>query len=194
MGNVDTAVKNLIIQLSQYLCLERRFKGFESLDSKKRVGIRYTVEVSARCFGYEKDGSTHHPEWEGQYYKVLHIIVAQPHRVYIARSATHDTHKIKPEEYKNISNHDSEWRSSLDKIYQECMTAYDVAYQNMPENLKPAPIAANIEVSMTPIFNRPFSFVLIERTPLVDQERSNFGYFDAIKSIINLNLDLELNH
>ena len=38
-------------------------------------GIHFCISVDSECYGYEKDGNTHHPEWENRAQKYYHIII-----------------------------------------------------------------------------------------------------------------------
>lgn len=195
MGYADYAVRDAIIALSRYLLLDRVFPGYESFFKKHpKVGLHFSVEINATNHGYELGGtgSTHHPEWEGRYWKMLHILVVQPHRLYIATTNEHDPKKVKPSEYKNFSNHDSEWKSGLQHINTVAYEAYKRVYDLTPEKHRPAPIAANITISMTPLFNKVFRFAIVQREDLPDNEDSNRGYFDQIKSIDFVDHDLTL--
>ncbi len=103
-------------------------------DSKWREqGIYFCVKVSSHCFGFEKDGNTHHPEWVGNAVAWFHVLMINGHSVFT--QTTRDFQMSIPTEgWKNESNHDSCYRESLGELTTLGFDIHDEAFANMPKD------------------------------------------------------------
>jgi hypothetical protein len=100
-------------------------------------GIYFNIEVSSRCFGFEKDGNTHHPEWEGSACAYFHTIILNRHQVFTCITDEHRLAIPEPSLWENTSNHDSCWTSGMDKLVHLRFAVYDLAWENQPKELHP---------------------------------------------------------
>lgn len=139
-----------------------------------RQGIAVPIEIDVGNFGYENDGNTRHLEWCRRYNTQLMYIIVANHSVFLATTANgrfKTLEDYKPGDFKNTSNHDSCWRSDgLRDIHSYVMKGYDYCYDHMPEEHKPAPIAANITTSPCILQKGLFKFVEVET-----QRKSDYG-------------------
>jgi len=93
-------------------------------------------------YGYEKNGSTHHKEWDKRYQRTIHILVTQRHQVFVA--VTHPREDVEISNWVNSSNHDSCWKSDGLNIFEKvAWDAYEHCFAFMPDEHRPAPIAAH---------------------------------------------------
>jgi hypothetical protein len=106
-------------------------------------GTYFKFHMDVENFGYEKDGTIRHPEWQRRCVKNLHIIITQHHNVFIAVSdGVKNLRDVPNNEWLNTSNHDSCWREDgLRLIRQTIYDAYTHCYGSMPEEHKPTPAA-----------------------------------------------------
>lgn len=98
------------------------------------LGLLFEVEISAENFGYEKDGNTHHEEWERRFFAVLEIVVTARHEVFVRRHGNPVSMSKGAGPWVNTSNHDSCWRSDgLRQIWETLVEAHEHCWSHMPE-------------------------------------------------------------
>lgn len=86
------------------------YYGDNDYSNSSTAALYFCVNVSAENYGYEKDGSTHHPEWEANFNKYVHILVTSKDNVFVAFTDDRKSPENIPiESWKNTSNHDSCW-------------------------------------------------------------------------------------
>lgn len=107
-------------------------------------GAVFTVQLDHEHFGYEDDGNTHHPEWEGRCIKFAHIIITAGKNVFYACEKDKDERsimnweQIPVDKWINTSNHSSCWRSDgFRELVKDDFKAYEEAHKNVPEDIKP---------------------------------------------------------
>lgn len=103
------------------------------------LALVFNVEIGVQNFGYERDGNTHHPEWERDFFRSLVIVVTARHEVFLRKSPAHvsdrEIDKIPALEWVNTSNHDSCWRSDgLREIWETLMEATGTAGSMSPRS------------------------------------------------------------
>jgi hypothetical protein len=125
--------------------------------------FHYTLDVEN--YGYEKDGNTHHADWQRGFIRHVHIIITRSHNVFVAVSREYKLEKVDITEWGNTSNHDSCWRSDgLQLIQQTIFDAYDYCFSHMPEEHKPAPVAMSLHPRLCNGFleDAVFQFVKVQ--------------------------------
>lgn len=103
-----------------------------------QLGIYFNLFVRCDNYGYEKDGNTHHPDWEKSICFHAHVLILRSRKVFIAISEEDNRDKIPLTDFVNTSNHDSCWRYGFDEILKAIGGAYDFCYDNpdIPEEHK----------------------------------------------------------
>lgn len=150
------------------------------------LALMFSVHISQENYGYEKNGNTHHDEWRRRYNSTVHVIITARHRVYVAIGGFR-WKTIPMTDWKNTSNHDSEWRGGLSPIDQEISNAWDHCYRwmeddevacaHMPENMYyPQP---HVYMGQGLSSSEPIKFVRVTRAPLEPRD----SYFDQITAI-----------
>ena len=138
-----------------------------------KLGLKFRIVVRCEQHGYENDGNTYHEEYIGHSLRYVHVIIAYPHRVFIAVVNHHNEPTL--EEYKNVSNHDSCYRSAINLAY----VGFDVhaeAYSNTPKEHIPPP-GLSVDMKFDDMFKLLYSFVEIETEYMKD------GYHQTITKI-----------
>lgn len=149
-------------------------------DDAQNVGLHLAIEVSVDNHGYMKDGNTHVATREAHFFRVLHFIITNRHRVYYAVSEVH--RRPKPEEYVNLSNHDSCWRSALDKIDECEFEGYEhcFCHPGIPESERGSFYDNHSRIrTQFARFGTPLRYVKIQRGPLPKADH----YFDRLVGI-----------
>jgi hypothetical protein len=154
-------------------------------DEARRTGMHLVVGIDVDNYGYEKDANTHHSEWERHFRTYVHIIVVLPHRVYVALSDSGYLKDVRPDEFKNIGNHDSCWHSDDFTMGDIVFKGYHECYDHVPREHCPIPLAANIDVRLSPLVfsEQVFTFVEVTRKNLPQDKSNGWNYFDALESI-----------
>lgn len=142
---------------------------------ENKYGMMFTLEIDCANNGYERDGNTHHPEWERRYTRFLHIIALRPRMVFVHVSENWDWRASKLEDFQNTSNHDSCWRSDgLRLITEEYFNAARECWDHVPEEHRRAPFEANVNGSLNPILRPILHFVKVEHEPFA---RNGHDYY-----------------
>lgn len=139
-------------------------------------GIYFCCQLDSQCYGYDKDGNTHHPEWEGRSMKAFHIIILNPHKVFTCTTnVTGLIHELPSvDKWKNKSNHDSCWRNvSSDELTSLMFHCHDMAYKNCPEELRPQKKSHGVRFSLkTSLCGPVFKYVEVTREPDYDLDKT----------------------
>lgn len=156
-------------------------------------GLHVVLHAYAAEHGYRYEPQTdgtqnevHHEGWEKSVMEYLHVIVTSRHRLYVARSQEYLPEKVDIRSWKNASNHDSCWSSSLeyDTWY---FWACDFVQENVPEEFKKAPALVQCEARLSGFAGAPgVRFVKIERAPREDNDH----YFDKLTKVEELKYDI----
>lgn len=119
-----------------------------------QLGIYFNLFVRCDNYGYEKDGNTHHPDWEKSICFHAHVLILRSRKVFIAISEEDNRDKIPLTDFVNTSNHDSCWREGFDSIKIAMGRAYDFCYENsdIPEEHKTSAKDANMTIDFGNIF------------------------------------------
>jgi hypothetical protein len=129
-------------------------------------GIYFRCKIECEYIGYEQDGNTHHPEWEGKDAKDFHIIILNPHKVFTCITESSGTCSEIPsaELWANDSNHHSCWRDVLLRHLIDIMFyCYDKAFENCPEEFRPQLLSQNGRFSFeTSLLGNRFKLVRVE--------------------------------
>jgi hypothetical protein len=178
---IDERLK-VITQLAQELIVYNKnikveWKGGQVI----RKGLLFTLDVSCSCFGYdEKD--KYHEEWYKEERKQISIIVAGNHSVFVNLIDTDFRNKLRLENFKNTSNHDSCWRSDgfsdVNGFFREM---YERVYSNMPEKKRPCMNDAHFFI--WDVFNK-----IIRPVEIVTEHGQGDGYNDKIVERKNISL------
>jgi len=153
----------------------------------ENTGLLFTLQIRCENYGYEKDGKTHHPEWESIYNKYLHIIVINCHHVFISESDSWDYRDSPLESFKNTSNHDSCWKSDgFQLIFKHYFAAAKNCWDHVPKEHSRPPIFSEVEGSLTPLLRKPFKMVRVTKKRLED------GYFCELTSIKELKFTINV--
>lgn len=143
-------------------------------------GLHFVVAITINSSGYEDDGHTYHPDWEGSDRRYLHIIITRWHNLFCAVGKSHALSDIPMEDWLNLSNHDSCWNSSMESFISEnWFAAVDKAQAMRPEEFRKAPIyfSDSAELSLTWFRGNVFQYVEIEKGEKTD------SYHYALKAI-----------
>jgi hypothetical protein len=156
--------------------------GSWAWDRKPNLALHFATRFDVSNHGYEKDGRTHHPEWEAKYFRMIHVIVTARHRAYVAVSSSHeDATRLVPTLWRNVSNHDT-WPSTISSVFHDqMMAAHQHCWAHVPEEHCIAPAHMHIFTIFGGFaFATPLAFVEIERC---EKPGERDDYFDAIKSV-----------
>lgn len=145
MNNID--VMNIIVDLADHLLISTdcvlekdRVQNNHASLRDGVLAMKFKVHIQMENYGYEKDGHTHHPEWEKCFLRDVHIIVTARHNVFAAVMSGH-RYNLVSSDYQNTSNHDSCWRTDGLRIIQDTLfKGYEECFDSMPEEHRPAPI------------------------------------------------------
>lgn len=144
-------------------------------------GLYFLIRIESNFHGYEKDGNTHHEEWKGSCRKNLHIIIFQNNRVFAAEF--NDNIREIPEEWKNLSNHDSCWRDAIQSyITSKCFETFDTVHKNAPEEVHPENKNSNLSVRVHHNLFGPL-FKCVSGDIESDYEESSCGYFKKLSNV-----------
>ena len=163
------------------------------------IGLLVSVEVNVDNYGYLADGNTHVPAREAHFFKVLHFIITRNRRVYMTTTDLISA-PVHPEDFVNLSNHDSCWVEGLNEIHKVEYSGYEACFLHVgipePERSSQENCYNNHRSSINTKFlrNRDIvRFVRIERGPHDDPNEVKRGYLDAIKSIHDLGFTVGLH-
>jgi hypothetical protein len=154
-------------------------------DYRPNVGLHMAYSFSVHNHGYEKDGATHHADWEHSVWETIHAIVLRPHSVFIARTKRNVPLKdIDPGAFVNTSNHNSCWVEGFDDINTAVFEACEACNKFTPEKHQKAPIQMSVLAQMGSAFsNRDlFTFVKVEYKNR-DPHDSYFKQLTSIKPL-----------
>jgi hypothetical protein len=173
--------KQIMIDLADQFVI-RKHKNF-----KRNEGIHFCLKIDIESYGYEKDGSTCHPEWKRRKLAYMHYIVTYPHSVYMALGE--DENMPPATLFKNTSNHDSCWRSDgFRDLFSTFIEMYDACYSNVPKEHRPSPRSCDYRLTLrcgwlsAPVFD----FVEVESVYCED------GYHKDLLSIKNIKKSLTI--
>jgi hypothetical protein len=116
--------------------------GF-SITKHQRTALYVSVDVGASHYGYEKDGNTEHEYGARHYRKLVHFLITGNVHVWTVKAdfTGFPLSKIKPEDWENVSNHDTCWRT--DGIHNALVDAYfestTYVQEHLPEEMRDAP-------------------------------------------------------
>lgn len=182
--------EQLIYSLWDQVMRQGRDALVPGLWDRPNIAMHFQVRVDVSNFGYEKDGSTHHKEWERSFYRVIHVLVTARHRCYVAVSTNEfDVTRIPATDWKNTSNHDSCWHSDGLRVIHNVMNeAWEHCWSHIPEEHRGTPGAMHAYCTFGAGFSSPnlLSFVKISRRPAGDY------YFDAIEKVEKVKFKLEI--
>lgn len=98
--------------------------GIMSRDQQDGLALLFNVEVSIENHGFEKDGNTHHEEWEHHFFECLEYVVTARHEVFV---------RVNDGEWINTSNHDTCWYSDgLRDIFESLYRGWEHCYGHIP--------------------------------------------------------------
>jgi hypothetical protein len=184
-------VKNIMLGLYEMLIDTRFSKNkdvFREGYEKVTKGIHFCVEVDSECMGFENDGNTHHPEWEGRCVVFFHAIILADHKVftYLQETRTVPTNGIPQTGWKNTSNHASCWRQGLDELTAIGFSAADTAWQNCPEEHTNNNKDTRVDFSLGHglFVDKPFQLVDVDYES--DLEIDSSGYHKKITAVRKL--------
>ena len=158
------------------------------------IGIHVCFSIDIEQYGYEKDGNTHHPEWQGRSQKCVHYIMLRYHRIFMAVVDTYDPTKVELKDWINTSNHDSCWRS--DGVQREArkafIEAHETAYANTPDENTPPPILSSdcAEIGLRWHGNTPFEYVRVKHEA-IDQKNTYHRKLTEITKLRIKSIELE---
>lgn len=148
-----------------------------------KEGIYFVVEVDSECYGYEKDGNTHHEEWEGRCYKLMHVLMIYPHFVFVCITDGR-TFEIPQTGWKNTSNHSSCWRSGCDELTSLVFNCHNDAHKNVPKNdprVRELRLSDDVNIRLrVSLSGRVFNFV---EADWIYQEDGNHKDIKSVKRI-----------
>ena len=158
---------------------ERIVKYNESFS--RNEGICFCIKVDAECYGYEKDGNTHHEEWEGRDIKYMYIMILRGNQVFTNISSDFSS-SIPTLGWKNTSNHDSCWRGGSDELVGLCFDCWDEAFYNCPKKARPSTKNEGLRVALGfGLIEQPFKLVEVTKEP--DLSIDDTGYHKKILSV-----------
>jgi hypothetical protein len=100
-------------------------------DQRRELATRSVVTFSISNYGYERDGSTHRPEWVRHFYRDLEIVVTGQHQVFIRELAMTG---LPVSDWVNTSNHDSCWRTDgLQLIWETLREGWSQCWSHVPQ-------------------------------------------------------------
>ncbi|BCG50272.1 hypothetical protein [Ralstonia phage RP13] len=172
--------------------LIHRIDQFSRDEQGNRVaqGMYFRVQMSMSNYGYEKDGNTKHDDWERHAYRTVHIVLLDPHYVFAAVSHKEkEFSTLDPREFENLSNHDSCWKSALDKIDQVQSEMYEACFSHMPDEHRKAPVYVHPHNRLDVGFINDGAFKFVKCSY---KSRSDNTYFKNLLSIKEMKLKCEL--
>lgn len=133
------------------------------------VPVRIRIDVSP--YEKRKPGQTgeskRHKEWERTVAASIHFLITAHYRTFMAEGAYADTlSQVKPNQWENISNHDSCWHGEVDsRITALCWRVYDRAYVGIPQEQHPEDRTSVIDQSIGDwlLGGTPLRFARIKR-------------------------------
>jgi hypothetical protein len=169
-------------------------------DQKPEVGMLFGMRLDMQNHGYsfvnrQESSEGPNPEWERHYYRHLYFVVTARHRVYGLKTGEHDWKKVPPAHWRNLSNHDSEWRGGFDLIDKTHTEAWDHCFRSMPDDhrpknyYEPQPFTSPVPGIAG---NNVLNFVVVEREPWTTSDNPNPGYFDKLTKITPIKFRIEL--
>lgn len=181
--------------------VNRAFGAPEELGGLLRrndYGMFFQVNLDFENHGYEKDGCTLHEEWKRNYRVQVTVIITADHRVYVStiRNPGLADRSPSPAMFRNTSNHSSAWYTDGLNVFNEQVSrAWDILYNHVPEEHKPA---TRYEMDPFSVFGigmtwpTPFAFVRVKREPIIDKKASNNGYLDRLADYRQLHMAFTL--
>jgi len=143
-----------------------------------KQGIFLKFNVRSNCWGFEQDGNTHHPEWEGSCTKYFSVILLNRYKVFI-KVKDKFSNKITSDGWENTSNHPSGWRFGCDSLTHLCFDVVDKAWRNYPKELITEDKDARVNIS-----EGGFGFKLVE---VEYKDKKDNNYFKEITDIKLIN-------
>lgn len=188
MNNID--IKHVMRVLAEDLVVGRHNKLPPYDDPYDRrslrngcYGIYFQISVDYENFGYEKDGHTHHREWERRYQRTVHIIVTERHNVFHAV-----TDKLirtpKLGDWINANNHDACWQEGLSVIDGVLFEGYSECFEFLPKEHKRSPAETEpfVQFNNWHFGHSPFAIVKVEGEREIQQEdRWTLSFLEELK-------------
>lgn len=159
------------------------------------LGLFFNVEIHIENFGYERDGNTHHKEWERDFYRSLQFVVTARHEVFVRKSESHveaiREDKLVAGQWQNASNHDSCWHSDgLRCIWETLVEGHEFCWGHVPDAHQKSMNEMNRHCSVnTGVFSRGL-IQLVRVETESDPERSGWRRLVSLKHV-PFNLSLE---
>jgi hypothetical protein len=170
----------------------------ESFESGKD-GIMFNIKIKGDNHGFEKDGFTHHSEWQRSGCVRIGIIILKGRYVFSLSSQNNKDEDIlslydfddmikKPELWKNESNHESCYRDAIKNIITDAYLNIGLYINNVPDEHKPSKITGNVNIYLSEILRPLFTLVEVKHIPIYPTE-TYFRRLTEIKRITkNVNL------
>ena len=163
--------------------------------SNKRLAMVFIVRMTMTNNGYEKDGETHHEEWERRASRQVVCVITENHNVYVGEvkpeflvpriGRTTLTHCLNSIKWDNASNHDSCWRTDGLRIFHTTESSmYHECFDHVPSKHRPIPAAVDpwVQIGEDFISGPMFDFALIEVEPDAEKNGNRDNYFTKPKS------------
>ncbi len=179
-------MKNFIVYLTEQLIMPR----YSKTKVEPNIGLYFLVRISSECLGYEEDGNTHHPEWEGKADRYLHIIITSRNNVFLRTDIKRPRLNSVPQDgWKNTSNHSSCWTEGLNDLTRLGFDCWEEAFKNKPEDKITQNKDADTAFEFC-IFSKIFRPVEVETE--IDRELDSSGYFKKVTSVKIVEIDLKV--
>lgn len=158
----------------------------------RNEGIYFQVHVGSHCNGYEMDGNTHHPEWEGRAKLLFHVIMLSHHQVFVNLTEIESgpgfrAFGIPQDGWKNVSNHDSCWRDSFSSdLYETIYMVCDAAWANCPEEITKAKGSYDERVELEikhGLLGAPFKFVRVDKQKDPEDDRRYLELITKVETV-----------
>lgn len=144
--SIDERLK-IITQISQELIVHNNDVNSTYVHPDKiiRPGLRFNLDVSCSCYGYDEEDK-YHKEWENRERNEVSIIVSAPHNVFVNTINSILGIEKQLKNYENTSNHDSCWRTDGINLHHFYYEMWKRVYANVPEDKCPNMINAHFFV------------------------------------------------
>ena len=149
------------------------------------IALYMAVTISARNIGFIKTdkGGDYHPELARSFYETAHFLITSRYSLYHAEGTPRTTPT--PDQWKNVSNHDSAWRGAIDEILSVmCGKARAYCELHMPAEQN---YRAEVEFQFESQDLAMFKFYQLETV------RKEDNYFKDIVSVKPLDFSFKLS-
>lgn len=142
-------IEHVISEIARHFIVDNRHpstsrvthNGHRPEYSDLRNGVyamQFAISFHIDNYGYEREGNTHHPEWEHQFHRIIHVLVTRRCNVFVA---TTDHLNAEVREWCNTSNHDSCWSTDGLQIFNEIFyEGYNHCFGFIPKEHRKIPI------------------------------------------------------